>query len=497
MPPKYFDLNIGENVLTHLNTEDALKEIISNAYDEHIQHNIKKQIKIYKINNKWIIKDYGTSINEKSFKFNINNDKISNELTIGKFGYGLKDALGILYNKGIKMRIVTPKKIYVPVMKQKDGFEEETLHLEIFANKTDEIDGNVGTEFIFDGLLDEYMNKAKKKFIHFLKPTILCNNNKYKIFLMDGCQNLFLNGVEIHSDTGFHFSYDLSATDDINKLFNRDRKNIDLTQIRSKHIKKILENIKLYDEDGNVNNDILFLKLIDIIKLDLDKLQEFNSKEVLRNILIQLNSSNNYVFVGKTDKINKQIHKQITKEEKEIIRLGDSYLKKFKIKNIKLLNHKEIFYEKTYDDSDLPIQTLLCYIQKKENMELIKEMINNAIKQIEEIIEIPDDVKLKFANIELIDNELIDNELIDNELIDIDNEDLDDKNELCNDFDFSGNEYKINIDFAKNKNKLVGSILYHILNTYNGNKNILYDKIGELIINQNKKNGLYAISSNI
>ena len=40
--PKYIDLNIGINILSHLTIEDALKEIISNAYDEHILSKIKK-----------------------------------------------------------------------------------------------------------------------------------------------------------------------------------------------------------------------------------------------------------------------------------------------------------------------------------------------------------------------------------------------------------------------------------------------------------------------
>jgi hypothetical protein len=475
MPPKYFDLNIGENVLTHLDIDDALKEIISNALDEHTQNNITKSIKIYKKNNKWIIKDYGLGITEKSFKFNINKEKILNDHTIGLYGYGLKDALGVLYNRGIKIRIVTLKKIFVPIMKQKDGFNEDTIHLEIFANKTDEID--VGTEFIFDGLSDEYMNKAKKKFIQFLKPNILYGTNKYKIFEMDGCQNLFLNGVEVYSDTGFHFSYDLQATSDINKLFNRDRKQIDLEPIRLKHIKKIWESVELYDNNDNFINDILYYKIANILKLDSDKLQEFNSISILRNILSQLNSSDNYVFVNKKDKINKQINEQIIKDDRLLFRLGDGFLKKFKIKNIKYLNHKEIFYGNTFDETNLPIHTLLCYNTKKENIEIIKNLINNAIKQIEEIIEISDDIKSKFTNIEFIDNEKI---IYDDE----DNEDNED-NEI--DFDFSGDEYKINMEYAKNKNKLVGSIFNHIISNYNGDKNILYEKIGELVINQNKK----------
>ena len=36
------DLNLGKNVLDHWSVSDALREIISNAFDDHTKHNIKK-----------------------------------------------------------------------------------------------------------------------------------------------------------------------------------------------------------------------------------------------------------------------------------------------------------------------------------------------------------------------------------------------------------------------------------------------------------------------
>jgi hypothetical protein len=44
------DLNIGEEILEHLKIEDAIREIISNAFDEHTMNNIDKQIEIFKKN---------------------------------------------------------------------------------------------------------------------------------------------------------------------------------------------------------------------------------------------------------------------------------------------------------------------------------------------------------------------------------------------------------------------------------------------------------------
>jgi len=47
--PKYIDLNIGVSALTHLTIEDALKEIISNAYDEHTISKKKEILKFMSI----------------------------------------------------------------------------------------------------------------------------------------------------------------------------------------------------------------------------------------------------------------------------------------------------------------------------------------------------------------------------------------------------------------------------------------------------------------
>jgi len=90
-------LNIGSNVLTHLDVEDALKEIISNAIDEHILCKSDVDIKIYKNDDKkWCIRDFGGGMKKSNFKFNINTDKLENHNIIGMYGFGLKDAIGNL-----------------------------------------------------------------------------------------------------------------------------------------------------------------------------------------------------------------------------------------------------------------------------------------------------------------------------------------------------------------------------------------------------------------
>jgi hypothetical protein len=168
---KLIDLNIGTNILEHLTIVDALKELISNAIDEHYMNKINKQIEIFKQDNNWIIKDYGLGIKKKHFTFNINKAKSSDNETIGMFGFGLKDAIAILKNKGIDMIIKTKNFIFIPEYYTKDE-DDTTIHIEVTKN-TEEFD--CGTEIILVGVKDSFIDKAKEKFLEYLQPDIICS----------------------------------------------------------------------------------------------------------------------------------------------------------------------------------------------------------------------------------------------------------------------------------------------------------------------------------
>ena len=113
------DLNLGKNVLDHWSVSDALREIISNAFDEHTKHNIKKLplIKQNKRNDYYEIMDYGTGIKLKDFIQNANMAKVNDERIIGTFGFGLKDALGVLCKNNVDVTILTQSYKFVPIYK--------------------------------------------------------------------------------------------------------------------------------------------------------------------------------------------------------------------------------------------------------------------------------------------------------------------------------------------------------------------------------------------
>lgn len=434
--PRYYNLNMGNNILSHLTIEDGLKEIISNAYDEHKTNNITRNIKIYKnYDNKWCIRDYGSGIKPSNFKFDINENKIENNDTIGMYGYGLKDAIGILFTNGIKFKIYTEKYIYTPVLKTTPEFPDiETIHIEVIKNTILEI--NRGTEFVFDNLTLQNINNTKNKFVNFLNPKILYEIDNCKIFLLDSHQSIFINGVEVHNNTEFQFSYDIKSSPEIRECFNRDRKQLELRKLKP-YIHRILKKINITSE--NLNPEFLN-NLQNILKSNNSEyLGEFNQIGVLRNIISQLNNLN-YVFIGTSEKLKKVIKDKIKEDNKELYILGNSVKTKFNVKYIKDLYYKNNFYLE-HDDNTPNIKTSIQYAIITQNINS-EEYILKIIEPIERMFQIPSKLKQRILKIEIIpiDNNDDDDNFSDND----DNDDNDNFSDSDSDNDNNSSENKLN-----------------------------------------------------
>lgn len=87
------DLNIGENYLNDWDVCCAIREIIANALDEQKDGNI---LMIDKNEKEYIIRDFGSGLKIEDFIMMESNKATKNDL-IGKFGVGLKDALGFIF----------------------------------------------------------------------------------------------------------------------------------------------------------------------------------------------------------------------------------------------------------------------------------------------------------------------------------------------------------------------------------------------------------------
>lgn len=132
---KEFDLNI-EKILENWEVYHAIREIIANALDEQILTNTK-DISIYKSNDGWWhIIDFGRGLNYHHLTQNENEEKLTNDKLIGRFGVGLKDALATLYRHGIKVQIISKYGIITLKEASKSGFDDIiTLHAQIARHK--------------------------------------------------------------------------------------------------------------------------------------------------------------------------------------------------------------------------------------------------------------------------------------------------------------------------------------------------------------------------
>lgn len=157
---KEFDLNI-EKILENWEVYHAVREIIANALDEQ-KLTGSKDISIRKENGIWHITDYGRGLNYHHLTQNENDEKLSAEGLIGKFGVGLKDSLAVFYRNGIHVTIRSRYGVITLKQMKKAGFDDVmTLHAEI----ADPDDPNmVGTDVLLDGCTDKDIEKAKNLF---------------------------------------------------------------------------------------------------------------------------------------------------------------------------------------------------------------------------------------------------------------------------------------------------------------------------------------------
>ena len=127
------DLNI-KDIDNNWTINDAIRELVANAIDEHIIANISNSVKItYNNQTKTlIISDEGRGIKSVHFTENINKEKINNPNVFGKLGINLKNAIAVLVNNHINVIIKSDFGIYTPIISAKQGIIEQlpTIHIQ-------------------------------------------------------------------------------------------------------------------------------------------------------------------------------------------------------------------------------------------------------------------------------------------------------------------------------------------------------------------------------
>src|SRR5699024_11007363 len=126
-------------------------------------------------------------------------------------------------------------------VENKKGFEVETLH----AVFNDPIDNSmIGTEFIFSGINDDHVEKAKGMFLNFNNLELLEKTSYGEVYRKDNHidSSIFINGVKVATEENFMFSYNITnISAQIKKALNRERTNVGRTAYSSS-VKKILMN---------------------------------------------------------------------------------------------------------------------------------------------------------------------------------------------------------------------------------------------------------------
>ena len=291
-----FDLNI-EKILEDWEVYHAIREIISNALDETLLSKCNKDIEIFKdIQGNWHIRDYGRGLKYEHFTQKENEEKLSSQSIIGKFGIGLKDALATFDRKGIDVFIKSKFNEIKLGKTQKSGFDDLiTLHAYI-SEPTDLY--FIGTEFVFSGISEDDVQKSKSLFLKFSNQNIIESNRLGEIISSNnGTGKIYINGVKVAEEDNFLFSYNITLLNSqIKKALNRERTNVGRTAYASS-IKSILLTCQSKE-------------VADILVKDLKEYNSGNTHDELKWIDVQehavklLNSFEKVVFVTSDQREN-------------------------------------------------------------------------------------------------------------------------------------------------------------------------------------------------
>jgi hypothetical protein len=383
------DLNIGENYLNDWGVYYAIREIVANALDEQKYGDIKIE---EKLELEYIIRDFGSGLGIEHFIMR-GSDKIAKNDVIGKFGVGLKDALGVLSNNGIEVEIKTAKYMFKVQMKEKSEITKiKTLHVFVFEN--DEADFR-GTEFTLRNCRREYIEQAKNEFLMYREPKLrILESTLYGDILEkeNTIAEIFVNGMKISNDKNLAFSYNIkNISISLKKAINRDRKYVSRDAYRE-DIKTIIENCKdIYVLDA-------FEKQLKRTYKD-ESYSEIKWNTVLVNVTnyILKKYINSYVrFIGNIDiQSNKELYDLLCKsKDTEIICVSQKIrddIEKYKKDIIK----DDLFIE------DLPILKDM-FINFEDLSEDQRRVIQESVNIIKDIDFIKNDfVVASIANIKV------------------------------------------------------------------------------------------------
>lgn len=234
------DLNIAE-ILESWTAAQAIRELLANALDEQVLSH-SAPIQILKHQNHWEIRDFGRGIEPVHFVLSENPEKLNRREIIGKFGFGLKDALGTLYRQGLNIEIHSRHGYFTLVKRTKSGLDEkETLHVVVAPAHNSEM---IGTSVCLFGTPDEDILQAKNMFLQLADPPldVLDTLHMGQIIRYTGKKApIFVNGLQVGEEERFLFGYNIIApAPALQRAMNRERRHVGRTAYVSQ-VKELLQ----------------------------------------------------------------------------------------------------------------------------------------------------------------------------------------------------------------------------------------------------------------
>lgn len=377
---KKFDLNI-QNILENWGVHHAVRELIANAFDEQCLSQTQ-DIKIYKENECWYIRDYGRGLNYIHLTLNENIEKLNHSNVIGRFGIGLKDALATFNRHGISVTIKSKFNQITIEKSEKENFSDLlTLHAVIEEN----VDPNfVGTEISLVGINDSDINSAKNFFLKFSNEKIIQDTQTGQVIdPLSDVPKIYVNGIKIAEEPNFLFSYNITAINSqIKKSLNRERTNVG----RSAYTDSIKKILLSSTEEVVLDNLIRDLKNIDSGQSH----DELSWIDVQEHALKKINETQTAIFVSSNQAMSDpDIIDEARRSNAEVIVLPQSLISKVMLSKDSLGNDirtyqqyvtefNESFSFKFVNENDLTDKERVVFNFKDDVIELFGGVPNKV-----------------------------------------------------------------------------------------------------------------------
>jgi hypothetical protein len=356
----YHDFNMRDT-LRHWKVSRALAEILANCLDE-CKTSCSDILPLVELKDGILtICDKGSGLQIDHFIQNINPDK-QNYKYIGKFGFGLKDSIAVLFKKG-KHITIESKYFYTNkiVLRSKTGCKEKTIQMKVKVPHNKHF---IGTSISIGGISESDFNRMKDYFPQYSNIGLpLIQTECGCIYNKRGPKEeakIFINGIRVNVEPNFMYHYHIITNNvGIMKCMSKDR---DRTNITKSDYAYIIQKILIYARQHNkqVREDLL--KQFDLEDED-DRYHEL-TYEKIKNLEEDLRKTKDKVLK------NKKKTESSSEEEK-------SKKKKGSIKKKKVTTKKK---KADSSEEEKPIPPTLTHKLIKAGNNVLKKFDEDELK---------------------------------------------------------------------------------------------------------------------